>query len=787
MLLLLVGWGASARRSLPAPMSASAPEEIFSAERAGLSVHPFLDQARPPGSPAHDGFRARLLERLAAMGLQGDVQVRTVTVSDPPILRSATVRNVVARIAGSAPTGAVLLSSHYDTRALPSPADVAADAMGVTTVLEAVRALLAGGPLRNDLIVLLADAHHLGGLGRRAFMDEHPWGGDVGLVISLDPPRAGGPAVVYARDPVLGLGATSGGAGPRPLWTALPRPTPLSGESAFTEVNGTTKAVQELAVSTWKTTGAPTAAADAAIRSSARTQQQMGDEVLRMLRRVGETPLGAVTTPDAARITFSLPLLGVRAYSSAWLLPTSLALLVGWLVLVRLAGPRGSTVWGVGVGLLTGVLSVALGAGTGWLLLKLLGDVHPEYGTLPTAYYRDGPPTLALGVLVMLGVSLLHALARRWFRAEHLAVGALAIPVGVCVGLTFGAPEMAPVVQWPLLAALLGAAWFGAFGAERAWAGWRWLLAFLATASVVFLTLPALELLAGTATFRVAPMLGGVFGAASLMVLPVLLRLSRPRAWWLPTTAVTTAVLLLTSTLPALQGARAHPTQTALSYLTERSTAIEPSGTSMAGLAPPSPGPSRTRGHWLTVPGPGEAWARSWVGQAVSGPDDPGDALLEGGPWRIIGTGPDAEVQEPLVTVSEGPWSLRARDIRVTIRSRLGGEMTGIRLPDGVEGEITSLTGTQWRPGDRPVRALMHWGRPEDDDLTVGIVLYPSTHEPVLQVIEHHLRPKEILGDYFFQRADSIVPTPSVGSDRVIQRTWVSVGDATARTLAGGR
>jgi len=82
----------------------------------------------------------------------------------------ADVRNVAARLPGRASTKAVALVAHYDT-VLHAPG--AADAgSAVAALLETLRALRAGPPLRNDVVFVFTDAEELGMVGAEAFVAE---------------------------------------------------------------------------------------------------------------------------------------------------------------------------------------------------------------------------------------------------------------------------------------------------------------------------------------------------------------------------------------------------------------------------------------------------------------------------------------------------------------------------------------------------------------------------------------------------------------------------------------
>jgi len=175
--LSLVTWGSSLGRGLPSALPVTSSDTLFSADRALALLAEISREPHPTGSPEHDRIRTYLVDRLRALGVEPEVQVTTSFTQDEAVVWSATVRNVIARVPGLTSTGAVVLRAHYDGAPLsPGAGD---DALGIATVLETVRALLAGGPLPNDIIVLLTDGDELRLLGSHAFADHHSWMQDV--------------------------------------------------------------------------------------------------------------------------------------------------------------------------------------------------------------------------------------------------------------------------------------------------------------------------------------------------------------------------------------------------------------------------------------------------------------------------------------------------------------------------------------------------------------------------------------------------------------------------------
>ena len=145
------------------------------------------------GTTTHNRSRRYIVRTLQDMGLQ--VQMQKTTSLNSRGNRSAPVANILARIKGSDPDAkALLLMSHYDDATYHSPG--AADAAsGVATILEGIRAFMERKePQQNDIIILITDAEELGLLGAKAFVKQHAWALDVGLVLNFEARGTAGPA-----------------------------------------------------------------------------------------------------------------------------------------------------------------------------------------------------------------------------------------------------------------------------------------------------------------------------------------------------------------------------------------------------------------------------------------------------------------------------------------------------------------------------------------------------------------------------------------------------------------
>jgi len=165
----------------------TAPPAEFSASRAFEHLKVIASEPHPTGSPANARVRDYLIHQLQGLELEPQVQrtgIPSLLDIYPGPYAAGIVENVMARLRGNGSTGAVLLMAHYDSvSTAPGATD---DGSGVVTLLETLRALKNGLPLRNDIIFLFTDGEELGEVGSQGFVSEHPWAKDVSVVWNLD-------------------------------------------------------------------------------------------------------------------------------------------------------------------------------------------------------------------------------------------------------------------------------------------------------------------------------------------------------------------------------------------------------------------------------------------------------------------------------------------------------------------------------------------------------------------------------------------------------------------------
>ena len=179
----------------PPEIVTNVPPGEFSSARARDYLKAIAVKPHPIGSPAHAEVRDYIFAELVKMGLQPQVQKTTaVKTQRGAALRAATVQNIVAKLEGTANTRAVLLVAHYDSA--PFSLGASDDGAAIASLLETLRALK-NTPLKNDVIFLATDAEEIGLLGASAFVQQHPWAKDAGVVLNFEARGDHGPSIMF--------------------------------------------------------------------------------------------------------------------------------------------------------------------------------------------------------------------------------------------------------------------------------------------------------------------------------------------------------------------------------------------------------------------------------------------------------------------------------------------------------------------------------------------------------------------------------------------------------------
>ncbi|HWH53529.1 MAG TPA: M28 family peptidase [Gemmatimonadaceae bacterium] len=483
----------------PRPVPAASPDTVFSAERAMRHVEAIAARPHPIGSADHDRVRDYIVAQLAALGMRPTLQVTTGIGTRHPV--AGRVQNVLAWTPGTATGGkAVLLVAHYDgVGAGPAAGD---DASGVAAMLETLRAIRARKrPLVHDLFALFTDGEESGLLGAAAFVREHPWAKDVGVILNFDSRGTRGRAYMFETAP-----------GDASTVAALRHVDDVTAGSVFTTIYRSLANDSDL--SELVTLGQPamnfgfvdgllryhTSRDDFAHLDSG-TVQHEGAQMLALAKNFGSGPLPLVRSGDA--VFFDFPFLGMVEYPR-WI---AVLLVLVALVLVALVvtPPSAGMAWGFGASVIGTAVTALVAA-------------HIELGGVAA---WSGWSALAIVCFVLAVNAAMFALARRQrddLRALH--AGALVLWLIIAITTTIIAPGASYLFVWPLLFAAVAARsssavphWISAIVALTLLAGFAYAAAVV-TLGVATLGAASLAIFTSLIAWLLLPLLAGVAGSA---------------------------------------------------------------------------------------------------------------------------------------------------------------------------------------------------------------------------------------------------------------------------------
>jgi len=455
LLLLTAGtaWLAIALLDPPAVAPASAPADVFSAERAMAHVNALAGSGvpRPVGSEAHAAAREYIVGELKALGLETEVWTGVGRSSRG--MTYGTMEDVIARVPGTGGDGTLLLMAHYDSaKAGPGASD---DAVGVATLLESLRALLAGPAPSNDVVALFSDGEELGLLGAEAFAEGHPLGRAVDLVINFEARGTRGPALMFETGPGNG-------------WTiarfAEAAPYPVAASYSYEVYR---RLPNDTDYSVFKGRGVPGlnfahihgpvgyhTALDSVEHMDPRSLQHHGSNALGLARALGSADLSAAGTGGDAVYFNPLGSFFVH-FPASWVIALFVILALAVVGVVGAGFARGRVrLGGVVLGLVGQVVILVVLGGLAFVLRGLLfrgGYDFRIWGDASSlAFILFALTLLALGLgLVLQG--LLARLGARFLQGEDLAVAGLVLWLLATGAVSLVAPGASYLFLVPLV------------------------------------------------------------------------------------------------------------------------------------------------------------------------------------------------------------------------------------------------------------------------------------------------------------------------------------------------
>jgi hypothetical protein len=421
----------------PAAVPATAPDTVFSAERAMRHVAQIAQRPHPMGTADHDRVRDYIIGQLSTLGLHPEIQ--QATAIGTRYQQAGRVQNILARLPGSDSGGkAVLIMAHYDgVEAGPAASD---DGAGSAALLETLRALRARNrPLTHDVIAMFTDGEEAGLLGAAAFVREHRWAKDVAFVLNFEARGTSGRSFMFETGPgnldaalaLRSAGNATAGSVYATIYRTLPNDTDLS-EIAVLGLPALNFAFAD-GVERYHTSH------DDIEHLNPGSLQHHGSQMLAMARTLGAEPLPRARTGDG--VFFDLPGIGLVVYPQGLELP--LAILALALVVVLVVRDRK----GVGAGVLAAVVAIVLSGAVAWAVGGMLSGPAVWSGL-----YATGIVLLALSV-----TAACNAIARRWSGVGGLRVGALIVWMVIALALAILVPGTSYLFTWPLIFAAAAA------------------------------------------------------------------------------------------------------------------------------------------------------------------------------------------------------------------------------------------------------------------------------------------------------------------------------------------
>jgi hypothetical protein len=685
----------------PDPLSASAPANEFSAERAFSHVEQIAERPHPVGSAANAEVRDYLVGQLEDLGLRPTVQQATSARTMEGTASMARVQNIHAQIPGSSPTGHVLLVAHYDS--VPRGPGAADDGAGVAAILEIARAITSSSPPRNDIDIVFTDAEEPWLLGAQAFVRDDRLDPRRSVVLNLEARGTSGPALMFQSSPDNASVIPALASVQRPItssgWEACYQLLP--GDTDFTVFRKAGFAGMNFAF--FEGSARYHTPEDSPANLDHASLQHMGSTVLATAHHFAGQDLGA---PRGGSLTYFTVLGELVHYPQGLAVPLAVlaaVVFVATLLYARRRGARGVRWAAVSfLGLL--VVTTALGIGV-WQVLRLL---HPGYGSFHTGdTYR--PEWYAAGLLALTAALTVawYLMMRRRRAPEELALSTwawfvvLAIPTAVLV------PWAAYLFSWiPLVGCLFLAAALRWGGEEPTW---RYLALSAAALPAVALLVPLVDLLL---SIGLAFASGPMFMAVLVLVtaLPVMDLLALRRAWLVPVATAVVGLALITAGLRIDTFDDEHPRQTRLVYALDA---------------------DREQAWWLSADPHPAPWTDRYVDTERVRDDDrfPDSPSLSLASSYYSGPASVARIEPPDVTVRRSERNGETRELRLRITPA---EASRLALyADTRSHTVTAATvdgiNVEEAPGQRedtdPSRwgFVFHGGPPEGIDVTLEV------------------------------------------------------------------
>jgi hypothetical protein len=516
--------------------------DTFSADRAFTYLEEFAVAPHPLGSKEHDRVRDYLLTSLADLGVNPEIQKANSLYTRSAFISGGTIENIVAKIEGTSSTRAVMLVAHYDS--VPGGPGVSDDGAGVAAILETVSVLKSMKPLQNDVIILITDGEENGLLGAKAFVDEHPWVNDVGLVLNFEARGNEGPSFMFETSDNNGwLVKEFAEAAPTPvahsfiynLYKLMPNDTDLTVFKAA-GLNGLNFAFGE-GLSHYHTTS------DNLEELSKESLQHHGEYMLSLVNHFGQLDL--TQTEKGNQLFFNILGSKMITYSEQLVLPIVLITLILFVITLihgyrrkKLSIPGTLAGLLVYLGAMIGSFVIGLGL---WMLLT---SIFAKNAWMMQTNITFGTTYLiSFAIMVFAFLAFLYKMTHKKILTGSLTMGALLMWLLLVIATSFLLKAGSYVFAWPLLFGLIGFNLFLRLE-ENSWKSYLVTAAF-AIPAFIMLT-PVIYLVQMLVSMEMASALMVLVSLLGALLVPIFCSLKVKSNWIIPTALFAAGILITT-------------------------------------------------------------------------------------------------------------------------------------------------------------------------------------------------------------------------------------------------
>ena len=412
----------------------------FCSERALIHLKNITKKPHYVGSDEHEVVKNYLVKELNALGLE--TQIQEAYSQNKKWGSIVKPKNILTRIKGSDNSKALMLLTHYDSKAHASYG--ASDAgSGVVTILEGLRAFLSQGKTpKNDIIILFSDAEELGLNGADIFVNQHPWAKDVGLVLNFEARGSGGPSYMLIETNGGNQNLINGFKKANPdypvanslaysIYKMLPNDTDLTYFREDGDIDGLNFAFIDdhydyhTALDTYE-------------RLDRNTLEHQGSYLMPLLSYFSEADLSALKS-DVDAVYFNVPLFKMISYPNSWILPMLIFALLIFLVLVFYGiKKRKLDSKHMALGFLPGIGALLINGLVGYFGWKLMLVIYPQYAEILQGFPYNGH--LYIWAFALFSTAVCMWLYNKVYKPENtasLAVPPLLLWLIICAVIAF--------------------------------------------------------------------------------------------------------------------------------------------------------------------------------------------------------------------------------------------------------------------------------------------------------------------------------------------------------------